>query len=354
VLNDDPELYRAWVETADDRNVDARVQRLQKLARISTPGRILHRRGRSRESEPPASAADERLDLPALSMESFSAGMVESPLVVRESARSYRPTWTVPLLPTGAYPGRPSRPSDAAAETIEIDRQFLPKDQRQDELFAYRVTERTTERISNLVQPGDVLIFATYPEAVDPAAIYAVRDAKRIVLSRIVHTPPTLLLLGADPYQEPIQLDAGDESGLSRLLVGVVVAGLRSWAKPRRTEAKKTQMPYLGRSGRLEGGNIVRECEWKPNYGWRPVQKAEDMDYLEAHPGTTIQFELIREGEVKFVLEMSAEQWRGALGDYHDGPTWRRNGYIVAITRRVGGEYTEEFQERWAAYVTPA
>ncbi len=28
-----------------------------------------------------------------------------------------------------------------------------------------------------------------------------------------------------------------------------------------------------------------------------------------------------------------------------------RNGYIVAITKRVKGEYTEEFQDRWAAYI---
>ena len=54
------------------------------------------------------------------------------------------------------------------------------------------------------------------------------------------------------------------------------------------------------------------------------------------------------------MLEMNAEQWRGALGDYHDGPTWLRNGYIVAITRRVDGEYTEEFQDRSAGYVRRA
>ena len=34
-------------------------------------------------------------------------------------------------------------------------------------------------------------------------------------------------------------------------------------------------------------------------------------------------------------------------------PSWRLNGYIVAITKRVKGEYTEEFQDRWAAFIKP-
>ena len=58
--------------------------------------------------------------------------------------------------------------------------------------------------------------------------------------------------------------------------------------------------------------------------------------------------------ELKFLLEMTPEQWRGALGDYVDGPRWRTNGYIVAITRRQSGDYTTEFQDRWAPFVRPA
>ncbi len=135
-----------------------------------------------------------------------------------------------------------------------------------------------------------------------------------------------------------------------RALAGVVVTGIRTWRKPKPAK-QRFLSPSLGRTGRLEKGSIVRDCEWKDNYGWRPVQRAEDLDYVEAHPGATVKYRLIRDGRVKFVLEMDAEQWRGALGDYYDGPTWRRNGYIVAITKRVKGEYTEEFQERWAGYV---
>ncbi len=173
---------------------------------------------------------------------------------------------------------------------------------------------------------------------------------RKIVLSRIVHADRLLLLTPADHRQEPLRLDVGNEDGLYRALAGVVVTGIRTWQKPEPAR-QRVLTPSLGRTGRFEEGSIVRDCEWKENYGWRPVQRAEDMDYLDAHPGATVKYRLIRDGRVRHVLEMDADQWRDALGDYYEGPTWRRNGYIVAITKRLKGEYTEEFQERWAEYV---
>ena len=59
----------------------------------------------------------------------------------------------------------------------------------------------------------------------------------------------------------------------------------------------------------------------------------------------------MRDGRVQFVLELDTKAWQEALGGYHGGPGWYRNGYIVAVTKRKQGEYTEEFQERWAGYV---
>ena len=55
-----------------------------------------------------------------------------------------------------------------------------------------------------------------------------------------------------------------------------------------------------------------------------------------------------------WTTEFGADQWREALGTYFSRPTWRRNGYIVAITKRVKGDYTEEFQDRWAPHVRRA
>jgi hypothetical protein len=58
---------------------------------------------------------------------------------------------------------------------------------------------------------------------------------------------------------------------------------------------------------RLEEGFLVRDCQWHPRYGWRPVQRPEDMDYL-----------------------------------------------VVATTHCREGEYTEEFQPRWKKYIRKA
>jgi len=81
------------------------------------------------------------------------------------------------------------------------------------------------------------------------------------------------------------------------------------------------------------------------------------MAFLVDHPGSQIRFRLMRDGTVRYYLEMTLEQWRKALGKYYQkaaGRSWLRHGYIVAITRREAGEYTENFQDRWAAYVRPA
>ena len=364
-LGDDPELYRAWVETADDQDLGARVDRLEKFRQVQSKlGSVLHRRGRSRlraQSRLVDESVEEfsQQDLSTLGemVQSTEARgfLATAPLMAGDDTEALveRPTWDVPLLREGTDPARARRASGQTEETIAVDLRFLGYDQDPRELFAYRVTSRTNERVKNLVLPGDVLVFAANPEGVDPAAIYAVRLGSKIVLSRIVYSEPMLLLLTSDHSQEPIQVDVGNEDGLFRALAGVVVTGIRSWPKPKPAEPRAGK-PSLGRTGRFEDGSIVRDCEWKDNYGWRPVQRAEDMVYLDAHPGGTMRFPLIRDGKVKFVLEMNPDQWREALGDHYESSSWRRNGYIVAITKRVKGEYTEEFQDRWAPFIKPA
>ncbi len=376
-LGEDPEVYRAWVETADEPDLDARQTRLEKLRAVqiasSPPGTMLHRRGRRRVRElvdgltkRVGSRAPQRLRSTPdyLEADEASAGIAESDeallgaqyLEAGAPAMDYmplglEPTVHVPLIKEGTDPDRLGTSKGRIEETIAVDRCLLDDDQDPGELFAYRVTSRTIDRVhNNPVLPGDILIFAANPEGVDSTAVYAVRMDGKIVLSRIARSGPNLLLTHADHSQELIQIDVGNEDGLYRRLAGVVVTGIRRWAKPKSTRQRGPTLS-LGRTGRFEDGSIVRDCEWKENYGWRPVQRAEDLDYLDAHPGSTVRFPLIRDGKVKYVLEMDAGQWREALGDYYEGPTWRRNGYIVAITKRVRGEYTEKFQERWEEYV---
>jgi transcriptional regulator with XRE-family HTH domain len=115
----------------------------------------------------------------------------------------------------------------------------------------------------------------------------------------------------------------------------------------------KTPRPY-GRSYTLDGDTLVRRVEWKDGYGWRPTQRPEDLRWLEAEPSRKIRFELARGDEVLFHLEMGPGEWRDALGDYGESPSWPRHGYITSITKMRDGEYTEEFKDRWAAYVKRA
>jgi transcriptional regulator with XRE-family HTH domain len=115
----------------------------------------------------------------------------------------------------------------------------------------------------------------------------------------------------------------------------------------------RTPRPY-GRSYTLEDDTLVRRVEWKDGYGWRPTQRPEDLRWLEAEPGRRIRFELTRGDEVRYHLEMDPDEWRDALGDYGESPSWPRHGYITSITRMRDGEYTEEFKDRWAAHVKKA
>lgn len=345
-LGDDPELYRAWVETAGDHDLDSRVERLERMRQVRSPEihrtHAVSREGMREWQERRRSLASKGRGLLA------RIGLVDD----RAHAARSEPmaVFRVPLLEEGADP------QDAAGtgDTIAIDSSLLDADQDREALFAYRVSSKSAESVSDVVSPGDVLVFAENPEGVDPGAIYAVRVRSRIVLARVAYSHGTLFLMPGQAAQSPIPIPVGDERALRGVLAGVAVASIRSWPKPAPLEPLAVS-PSLGRTGQLDGeGNIVRDCEWRENYGWRPIQRPDDLEYLLAHPGKTIRFRLLRDGRLRYVLEMNAEQWQEALGEYYGGAGWHRNGYIVAITKRKEGEYTEDFQERWAGYVREA
>lgn len=96
---------------------------------------------------------------------------------------------------------------------------------------------------------------------------------------------------------------------------------------------------------------IQRYCGWQERYGWKPFQRPVDLDVIETVPGGRIEFHLTRDGETEFILSMTADQWKTALGRYYTGPNWRRNGYAVSLTRRRGGRPVAEFVERWEPYI---
>ncbi len=325
-LGEDPDLFLAWVETEGGEDLDSRGERID-----------LMRAARSQQ---------------ARGMREWQRNLLSRVTRIGMSAREMKARMSrvvpVPLLEEG------TDPHDAAGtgDTISIDASLLDDDQDRERLFAYRVSSKSAANVIDVVSPGDTLIFAADPEGVDPSAVYAVRVRGGIVLSRLAYTRPTLFLMPGQPGEPPVPLPVRDERALRGLLAGVAVASIRTWSKPNTALADAGE-PSLGRAGQLDDdGNIVRDCEWREPYGWRPVQRSDDLEYLLAQPGKKIRFRLLRDGRLRYVLEMDAAQWQEALGDYYGGPGWYRNGYIVAITKRKQGEYTEEFQERWAGYVT--
>lgn len=124
-------------------------------------------------------------------------------------------------------------------------------------------------------------------------------------------------------------------------------------------EGKPVTLPLIGdgpvlTATRHTGGNEIilkRSCEWNERYGWKPFQRPADLDYIASKPGARIEFHLTRKGNTEFILSMTSDEWKAALGRYYLGPNWRRNGYTVSLTRSCGGRPIRNFIERWTMYI---
>ena len=117
-------------------------------------------------------------------------------------------------------------------------------------------------------------------------------------------------------------------------------------------EAQGSRQTASDRDAGNKGGRptITRECNWHVRQGWKPGQRPADLSRLE-RDGGFIRFVLIRDGSPKYWLDMDADQWKTALGDYYYGK-WEQNGYATRLTSTSGGAPTERFVARWASHVT--
>ncbi len=416
VLCDDQELYLAWAQTRDVKDLPGHLRRLNRLLRF-----------RSVSKEP---VEDRSLENTIADAESVcTAPLEQRPLenrietdpgrVFLESDRSSRitraserkqkhllldqeyllnqdppPSATlipVPVLKDGCDPGGDPMNAEGVEEILQLPDSLLPLDLVGP--FAYRVGEEAVSRVSEEIAAGSLVILTTRPGTLDPRYVQAVRYKERVILSRVIFHPGALVLLHDSSSREVKMLRVESREQVIKRIAGTVVLVLKYWREQRTLREKVPKpkdslddMPLsavtLGsavekrfkrnidrlpdesllawsgptgpgrpRKARVEGGFLVRDCSWSEKYGWRPIQKAEDMDYLDDHPGMKIRFNLLKDGNVSYRLEMTPDQWREALGSYYLGRTWRPNGYIVAVTKRKKGHYTEEFQERWAQWV---
>jgi transcriptional regulator with XRE-family HTH domain len=125
--------------------------------------------------------------------------------------------------------------SDPAAEKRIVDRilfireQSIPPEEKPVEGFAYQISERGLGRIKNRgAEPGDFLVFSSEQGPIKADEIYAVRQAKRIVLSRVLEKKDLLLLL-TDGAQEEIDVvrlekDEGRSPIAGRLVIVIRTA----------------------------------------------------------------------------------------------------------------------------------
>lgn len=380
-LDDDPELYLAWVHAGRHPDLSRHLDRLTRVqamrrspslrAQVRSGDRLTEdehvtglasarRRMKMMKRRPDMDDARGPSDVGDVAAEML-ASLDEGPSVLRATDIDLeRPLQIeVPLLRDGADPGDDPADSVGRIEVLHLDARLLPPGI--DRPFAYRPGPGALDRLQGVIRPGDVVVLASRPDTIEPYAIYAVRRGRRVVLSRVWLQEDVLQLLHAQDSSDVVSVPVRGKHDLLSILAGVVVTTVRTWPEATQRDMRRATAPTRarrgkprGRSVRLDGDMLVRDCQWRERYGWRPVQRPEDLEYLETHPGTRIRFRLIRKGRVRYRLEMDPEQWRTALGDYVDGPSWTRNGYIVAITKRRDGEYTEEFQDRWRPYVREA
>jgi hypothetical protein len=82
-------------------------------------------------------------------------------------------------------------------------------------------------------------------------------------------------------------------------------------------------------------------------YGWKPWQYESDMDQLAQIPGSKVRFNLLKEGEQKYCVEMNLKQWKETMKQQMGKPSWTTyKGFLSPLTKKRNGQYTETFQPK--------
>ena len=373
VLGDDPELYGAWAHDARE-DLRSTLTHLNRASRYRDSQELQNRLARGDDVD-----TWEEFDQPfPLSTDSSSTPSANA------AAAGHPDFISIPVLEDGADPGPDPVASDHVVEVLQLHARMLPD--RPERPFAYRPAVTMVRRVHPLIHAGDLVILDAARTRISPETVQAVRFRGAITLSRVVVKGHALLLLPAGDSSDFDVVDLDGPDALDLLLAGTVVVTIRNWttrnlrrppeeqpilaieqsvsARPARQVLPlgfrtPTTKPRRDRWKLTDDRFLERDCKWRRKYGWRPNQRPEDMDFLADHPGSRIRFRLLPPRAAKedenpdpqYYLEMTLAEWRAALGEYCTRPNWERHGYIVAITRRRNGKYTEEFQRRWARYV---
>ena len=384
-LGDDPHLYGAWAHEARVEDLAGRASEMTLASQYRESPKL--KAELLEESFPPDDSPKQSFEgefsrvYNTLNEKLPDSARVEASPA--EAATRHHPEFlAIPVLEDGADPGPDPTASDRVIDVVQLHARMLPD--RPEQPFAYRPTADMIHRVYPLIHAGDLVILDATRNRVTRDTVQAVRFRGAITLSRVLHKRDQLLLVPAGDSSDFDVVDLPDPDSLSQILVGTVIVTIRNWsthdlrrppeeqrmlaieqsvapssplnALPRRKTGRRRDRWTL-----TNGRFLERDCKWSPKYGWRPNQRPEDMDFLAAHPGSMIRFRLLRDEDEnltpttpRYFLEMTLEEWRAVLGRCYSSGNWERHGYVVAITRRHDGRYTEEFQPRWRDHVRPA
>ncbi|MCP3982015.1 MAG: helix-turn-helix transcriptional regulator [bacterium] len=205
-LDDDPQLYRAWVRTARLGGVDPTLSGVQRLQEIST---------------------DPDLSALLISGENIAAGGVDA---VRKQTpvRLRRTTLKVPLLEDGADPGIDDIPSRLVRKTVRVDLGLIPDD-GWTRPFAYRADPAGVWRVADRIRVGEIVVIDSRARRPTSDRIHAVRHEGRIVLARTLLKDEKLLLLPPEGGSDFEVLSPAAGGHTADLVAGTVAMTFRRW-----------------------------------------------------------------------------------------------------------------------------
>jgi hypothetical protein len=131
----------------------------------------------------------------------------------------------VPVLATGADPGRQAPSPLAIQDRLLVDRRLVA-DHSPERLFAYEVTLPTMKHLRGLASPGDRIVFQRGGR-VSPDRICAVRTPGGIVLARVLFKGRSLLLLPGEGDREFESMEVEGLKALPGVIAGTHVLLIR-------------------------------------------------------------------------------------------------------------------------------
>jgi DNA-binding XRE family transcriptional regulator len=152
------------------------------------------------------------------------ASRMRSPFRHESLGRAFQ----VPLLPEGTDLGHGEFGHERAEEFVRLDLGQM-RAMELNRPFAWRLSERSVQRVSSLLQPGDIAVFTRDFSRIVDHEVYAVRHpgAHMLVLSLLLWNGRELLLLPQEGRSDFEVLPATDERMLRKLIVGRVATVIR-------------------------------------------------------------------------------------------------------------------------------